>query len=136
MKGCGAISRTLPKKGESTRGILFVASVLHILTMKCILGNGHHQNEIIVTYYFRRVLCPPQNKELGYSPTIYRLLDDVAFMVSDRENKTHFRIKYKNSAPRHKNHTTAPYKYIATACTLLLCPQFEHRLSGSRLHVR
>jgi len=73
---------------------------------------------------------------LWYRPAIYSLLDDVDFMVSDRENKTHFRINYKNSAPRHKNHTTAPYRYIATACTWLLCPQFEHWLSGSRLHVR
>lgn len=123
-------------------GLLFVASVLHIVTMKCsILGNGHHQYEIIRTYYFSSVLWPsnphpPQNKELWYRSAIYSLLDDVAFMVSDSENKAHFRIKYKNSPPRHKNHNTAPYKYIATACTLLLCPQFEHRLSGSRLHVR
>jgi len=79
---------------------------------------------------------PAQNKELWYRPAIYSLLDDVAFMVSDRYNKAHFRIKYKNSAPRHKNHTTAPYKYIATALTLFLCPQFQHRLSESRLHVR
>lgn len=78
----------------------------------------------------------PQNKELWYRHAIYILLDDVVFVFPDRENKAHFRIKYKNSVPRHKHHTTAPYKYTATAFTLLLCPQYEHRLSGSRLHVR
>jgi hypothetical protein len=71
-------------------GLLFVASVLHIVTTNCSsLGNDYHQNKIIETYYFRRVLwplLPPHKKELPFKPTIDSSHDDVAFMVSDPEN--------------------------------------------------
>lgn len=75
-------------------GLLFVASVLHIVTMKYILGNGH-QYEIIKTYYFRSVLWlsnppppthphPPRkirNCDTGLQFTAYSMTQLLWFLI-------------------------------------------------------
>jgi hypothetical protein len=86
MKSGGVNSLTLRKKGESIHGTSFRVFV----TTNCSrLGNGYHENKIIETYYFRRVLWlpfPPQNKESSFQPTVDSSHDDVGFMVSNPEN--------------------------------------------------